>query len=107
MISLHLSLVSAPPKFEVDHKDGNRLNNQRSNLRIVTHAQNMMNRKLGRNSSTGFKGVDFHKSSNLFRARIYANRKGFSLGYFKDAQSAHNAYKAASIRHHGEFGRIS
>jgi hypothetical protein len=80
---------------EIDHIDGDPLNNKWSNLREATRSQNNAN-KVG--IAGGLKGASFHKASGLWRADI---KKG--LGYFHTAQEAHEAYVVAAKKLHGEF----
>lgn len=89
------------PTEKVDHKDGNGLNNRRGNLRLATHAQNMRNRKIGKNNTTGYKGVT--KRGDKFRAAIQVNGKTKKLGTYSTAIDAADAYDKAAIKHHGEF----
>ena len=58
---MHRLIMNVPIKMEVDHIDRNGLNNQKSNLRIVTHQQNSMNSKKQKGSSSKYKGVTFDK----------------------------------------------
>lgn len=58
---LHRVIVSAPAGFDVDHIDGNGLNNQHSNLRVCTRVQNSRNRALDRRSTSGLKGAAPHR----------------------------------------------
>lgn len=89
-----------------DHKNGNRADNRRENLRIATDAQNCQNRKLGTNNTSGFKGVYLHKASGKWHAKIRANGKDRSLGYYHNAEEAHNAYQRASELLHREFANF-
>jgi hypothetical protein len=91
---------------EIDHKDGNGLNNQRSNLRVTLHGKNSMNRRCNKNNSTGFKGVRFSKFHGKFQAQIQFCGTKKHLGYFFTPEEAHAAYKTAAIRFHGEFARL-
>jgi hypothetical protein len=91
---------------DIDHIDGNRLNNQRSNLRIATRSQNHQNRKpLPRKG--GYKGVGWHSRDNAWRAYIKVDGRQVSLGYFQDRDAAARAYDQAAIRHYGEFARLN
>ena len=90
---------------EVDHIDGDRLNNRRNNLRLATHAQNMANRKLQKNNKSNFRGVSFHKGSQKWRAEIQKEGTKTNLGYFNTPEEAYAAYLEASNRLFGEFAR--
>jgi hypothetical protein len=78
---------------QVDHVDCNRLNNNLTNLRIVTSAQNNWNR-----STT--KGYCFIKQTNKWRAQIILNNKTIYLGYFDTEEEARDAYLQAKNIHH-------
>lgn len=103
--NLHRWLLGATKGQIVDHIDGNPLNNQRSNLRLVTHAQNMRNRHRFA-SKTGFKGVRF-RPAGTFQADIRVDNKTVHLGTFKTAELAARAYDDAARRLHGEFARTN
>lgn len=103
-ISMHGQILNLPQGTEGDHVDGNGLNNQRSNIRISTHQQNMHNMKKRSDNTSGFKGVTFDKRRNKWRAQIQVNNKPIHLGYFDTAESGHSAYQEASEKYHGEFG---
>lgn len=101
---LHRRILNAAPGVQVDHINGDGLDNRRCNLREATHSQNQQNRGKNRNNSTGFKGVDFVKHRGKFRARIMANRVLVSLGAdFATAEEAHAAYCEAAKRLHRRF----
>lgn len=106
LVLLHRLLAATAEFPEVDHKNGNRLDCTRKNLRPCTHAQNMMNRKVRKDCSSGFKGVYQDWRSSLFVARITANKKRQVLGWFKTPEEASAAYKEAAIRLHGEFANF-
>lgn len=105
-IFMHALILPAPPGMEVDHKDLNGLNNQRSNLRLATRSQNMANRvwHVGR-SKSGFKGV--YRRGSRFQASIRVNGKAICLGSFGAAEDAAAAYDSAALTHFGEFARLN
>lgn len=92
------------PKDQIDHINGVRSDNKINNLRLATHAQNQQNKGLGKNNSTGFKGVSLEKAGR-FRARIQTRYGHISLGTFKSGEHAAAAYRIASAAIHGEFAR--
>ncbi|MEX3315676.1 HNH endonuclease [Sulfitobacter sp. PS-8MA] len=94
------------PGSEVDHIDGDRANNSWQNLRLVTSSQNKMNRGVQRNSTSGHKGVGFHKASGRWRAYIKVLGKQRHLGHFDTMEGACEAYRAAAAKYHGEFARF-
>jgi len=88
-ISMHQIIMGIAPKNkEIDHIDGNGLNNQKKNLRFVTHQENMRNQKTRITSKTGFKGIDFNKQQQKYRVRIMLNGKSIFGGYFKNLKDA-------------------
>ena len=88
---------------EPDHKNKNKLDNRRENLRESTRAENLRNRRLQRNSSTGFKGVYFDKRNNWYYARMKMNGKFIHLGCRRTAQEAYELRCEAARKLHGEF----
>lgn len=103
MIYMARFILAAPSGLLVDHKDGDPLNNQRSNLRLATHAQNARNRKGNRKNK--FKGV--HSVGTRFEARIRVATKLIYLGSFVSAELAADAYNRAALLHHGEFASLN
>jgi hypothetical protein len=94
------------PQNLIDHKNGNGSDNSWLNLREATHQQNTRNRRKKTNTGANFKGVYFDKKQNDWRAYIGLNYKIMHLGRFKTADEAHEAYKAAALKYHGEFARF-
>jgi len=88
---------------QVDHIDGNRTNNLIQNLREATSAQNNQNRKV--TSSSGIKGVVWHKQSKKWVASICVNRKSVHLGSFLSIEEAALVANRARQSAHGEFYR--
>lgn len=101
-------LLNAPRNLEVDHIDGNRLNNQRSNLRLATSSQNKCNRGPRKDNKSGLKGVSWHSQRSQWTARIKTiDGKYLFLGLFESKKQAALAYNLAAIREHGEFAFIN
>lgn len=105
-VFMHKVIMGVPNGVEVDHMDGDKLNNRRSNMRVATHQQNSFNTKLRSNSSTGIKGVSWYKRDKKWRAYIVLNGKQIHLGYHDTAQAAKDAYAKAAKEIHGEFARL-
>lgn len=83
------------PKGQVDHIDGNRLNDSISNLRDVSAEENQRNRKSGnKNSTSSLLGVSYHKQTGKWRAQLCITTTKH-LGLFDTEQEAHNAYLEA------------
>lgn len=91
---------------EVDHIDGNKLNNVSSNIRKVTHQQNGCNYFNKEKSTTGYKGVQ-QKWSNYYRARIAIDQVQIHIGYFRTAKEAAVAYDKEAIKYHKEFAYLN
>lgn len=93
-----------PPNL-VDHKDGDRENNKRTNLRKATDTQNNQNSSVSRNNLLGIKGVGFHKTSGKYVAQMSINGKQTHLGLYETPELASAVVTAARIKYHGEFAR--
>lgn len=102
----HREVMNASDDY-VDHKDGNGLNNCKSNLRLCTQQQNLRNRRKCINNRCGYKGVSFHRQMGLYRARVSVDQKQVFYRYFKTAIDAARAYNEAAIRHFGEFAKLN
>jgi len=75
----------------VDHINGNKQDNRLSNLRVVSHAQNLQNSKRSKANSSGYKGVTFEKNIGKWRAYITKNYKTTKLGFFDTKEEAYQA----------------
>jgi len=98
---LHRFILDAPIGVQVDHKDGNPLNNTRENLRLCSQSQNLQNQRAKQN--THLKGITFRRDRNRWKARIKINGKELFLGYYRTQEEAHAAYLEAARKYHGEF----
>jgi hypothetical protein len=105
-VPLHRVILAAPPGMVVDHRDGNGLNNQRSNLRLATHAENMRNRKTQSNNLSGYKGAT-QRPDGKWRGAIAYNGRRYMRDGFPSPAAAHAWYVAKAIELHGEFARFA
>ena len=107
--------------LQVDHINGDKTDNRRSNLRVATNGQNRANSKLNDNNKSGLKGVHLKKrpaSKNRERkqrsdtmgdrwvAQINVNGKKYHLGNFDTKEEAHEVYSEAARKHFGEFASV-
>lgn len=95
------------PDMEVDHRNGNGLDNRRTNIRICTTAQNQWNQKPRDGSSSKFKGVRWSAARKKWFVSICANKRIYWIGSFSDENEAARAWDAAAIRLHGDFARLN
>jgi hypothetical protein len=107
MLLLHRAILNAPVGLEVDHINGDGLDNRRSNLRLATREGNQRNRAARRDNTSGLKGVSLHVSTGKWQARIRTGGEQVYLGVFTTPEAAHEAYAEAAIRLHGKFARIT
>lgn len=91
----------------IDHRDGDKLNNQRHNLRPATYSQNCISRPRNANNKSGYKGVCWDRRWNKWRASIVVNRRQIGCGYFPNAIEAARAYNHAALLHFGEFAYLN
>ncbi len=101
---MHTFLTGWP---EVDHRNGDGLDNRRENLRAATRTQNMANTRLRSNNTSGFKGVSFDNRTARWIAAIRLDGHSYFLGRFDVPEEAARAYDAAALRLFGEFARIN
>ena len=88
------------PSLEIDHKNQIKNDNRIKNLRQVTRSENSQNKQLQKNNSSGFRGVDWHKTNQKWRAKIKIKNQLYHRGYFDSIEDAAKAYQAASEKLH-------
>lgn len=101
---MHTFLTGWP---QVDHINGNGLDNRRVNLRPSTRTQNMGNRRKWTVGSSRFKGVSWFKEGKRWKAQIRFAKKHIYLGLFDDEEAAARAYDAAARGYFGEFAAVN
>lgn len=103
VIHLHRFLLHTPSHLQVDHIDGNGLNNQKNNIRNCTFKENIRN-KIS-HGKTNYKGVCYN--GKHIRSVIFVNNKQLHLGYFKTELEAAKAYNIAANKYFGEFAKLN
>jgi len=96
-----------PADKHIDHINGVTYDNRASNLRLATKSQNGANSSMRKDNKSGYKGVDFYKSANKWRARIVVRGKSIHIGYFDSPELAHIAYCKRAVELFGEFARTA
>lgn len=91
------NIYDSSPNNQIDHIDGNKLNNSINNLRVVNTSENMLNTDFVRNA----KGYYYHKKNKKYQAGININNKRKSLGYFDTEEEAHEVYLNKRYELHG------
>jgi hypothetical protein len=92
-------------ELNVDHRNGNGLDNRLANLRPASVAQNGWNAALSKANTSGIKGVCWNKVHRKWVALIRIDGKRLHLGFFVTVQEAADAYASAAERYHGEFAK--
>jgi hypothetical protein len=107
IIYMHRLILPPPPRMLVDHIDGNKANNCRSNLRIATRTQNMQNRPKHRSSSSRFKGIHYSRWSHKWYATCRYAGQCHRSAYFDTDVEAARAYDYLAVAWFGEFARLN
>ena len=107
ILRMHHMIISFHESLMIDHINMNGLDNRRSNLRLVTKSQNMMNSGTRTNSTSGYKGVSWHIYAKKWRAYIVKNYKQINLGLFDKKLDAINAYNEGAKMYHGEYAKLN
>lgn len=118
-IRMHRLIMGDPDGKQIDHINGDGLDNQRKNLRTATASQNNMNRKQ-HNNQHGFKGIYFYNTRRYYnkkttrttnpknwKARIKINRKFIHLGSYSTKEEAAKSYDRATKKYFGEFAHTN
>lgn len=104
---LHRAVMSAPRGLMVDHINGDKLDNRKSNLRLVTRSQNQTNSMKQRSCGSKYKGVYLDKRRALFASEITVEGKRKFLGYFVHEKRAAIAYDRAARVAFGAYARLN
>ena len=94
-ILLAREIMQAPKGMDVDHINGNTLDNRRENLRVVPHKHNQQNQRP--RGLSGVRGVTWNRRQRCWRAQSGVNGKTVNLGNFKSLEAAAAASEAYLI----------
>ncbi len=104
LVLMHRQIIKAPKGQNVDHIDRNGLNNQRANLRLCTHAENLWNQKRKR---AGYKGVTRKPGQEKWQCFITANDVVHYLGSYACPEAAAREYDKLAKLLHGEYALLN
>lgn len=106
LIRMHRLILGLAPGEIGDHRDGDGLNNRRSNLRRATPTQNQQNKKINRLARNAFKGI-FEEDPGRWAAKIRVNGRRIRKFGFSSPEEAARAYDQLAREHFGEFARCN
>lgn len=104
-IFMHRMLL--PDTIQVDHIDGNGLNNQRDNLRKADNSINNMNKEKRRKGTSKYKGVSWHRKTGKWKSSISLNNKELNLGEFITEIEAAKIYDSKATELFGEYAKLN
>jgi hypothetical protein len=105
VVPLHRFITAPPPDKEVDHRDGDGLNNVRANLRVCSHAENLRNSRAQEGTTSRFKGVS--RQRDKWRAEIEQDGERLYLGQFETEEAAARQYDRAARIFFGGYARTN
>lgn len=100
-------LILGDEARQIDHVDGDGLNNQRANLRPASHRLNQGNTRLSRKNTSGYRGVTYNRECRKWAVMITIGNRRTYLGMYQDAKTAAAIYDAAATKWFGEFARLN
>jgi hypothetical protein len=106
-VYLHRLILNAPDGSTVDHRNGNRLDNRKANLRLATVGENGRNRPAPRSSTSGYKGVTWRADGNRWQVGIQHEGKSIYIGRFAKIEDAARAYDEKARELFGEFAWLN
>ena len=104
---MHRFILGKCGDLQIDHIDGNGLNNTKKNIRFVTRAQNQANSMKHVKGTSIYKGVFFDKKRNKWRAAIAKESKFKFIGYYKSEAEAALAYNKKATEVFGEYAKLN
>lgn len=111
-VRMHRLIIDCPEGMEIDHIDGNGLNNQKSNLRVCTRLENIHNIGKNRKNTSGYKGVYLDNKRQKWFAKVQkkmpnGKKVDFYSSAFDKREDAALAYNYLALKHLGGFARLN
>jgi len=103
---LHREIMGDPIGMEIDHANGNTLDNRKVNLRVCNCSENRCNCGKRKTNTSGYKGVSFYRPNGMWVAQIQKNKQKYFMGYHSTPELAYEAFKAKAVELHGEFAHF-
>jgi hypothetical protein len=92
---------------EVDHINGDGLDNRKSNLQVISHAENIRKSRVQINNKSGFRGVSWHKGDRRWQVVIEVDNIKKYIGSFRTKIAAALAYDQAAKKYFGKFANLN
>lgn len=105
-LPIYRQIMGDPVGLEVDHINGNHLDNRRENLRVCTKAENSRNKGVRAHNKLGVKGVYLDARRGKYRAQIRVDGRKHDLGCFDSIDAAKARYNQAALEFHGQFAKF-
>lgn len=109
-VLMHRQILGLTPRdrdVHTDHRNGERLDNRRDNLRRCSLSENNRHNGPHRSSSSRYKGVTWHRGVSKWQAAIYSGGKTHYLGLYESEDAAARAYDVAAEQLFGDYAFLN
>ena len=106
-LRMHRLIINTPDGLDTDHINGDKLDNQRHNLRPATRSQNVANTFVEKRNKSGYKGVSWKKTNKKWCAQIRVDNVVRHIGLFDKKEEAAKAYNKEAKKYFGEFAYLN
>ena len=106
-ILMHRFVLGAEDSVQVDHINGDKLDNRKTNLRLCNNSQNHANGGVRSDNTSGYVGITWDDKRHKWRAQITYLCKGYNLGRYATPEEAAKVYDEAAKKYFGEFARTN
>ena len=106
-VPMHRLIMGSPKGKDIDHINGDGLDNRRSNLRVCSRSENLMNRGASPKNTSGFKGVSWNEATGSWRAKIQRRGQSIHIGLFQTKEAAAIAYNKTAEKLFKQFAKLN